>query len=129
MQPSPTAETSRLLLPSLRFCILSSSKPHQSSCRSDISTVLTACARRSGIDVVRHDFDRGGASACADHRAEVRAAAVLGPVGIVDEIVDRPVDRLEGDLLRPAGGDDPSGLLAYRGLVPTRILPVIAAHV
>ena len=54
---------------------------------------------------------------------------VLRPVGVVDEVVDWPVDRLEGDFPRYAGGSDPPRLLPHRGLVPTRILPVVAAHV
>src|SRR5438105_2085760 len=37
-----------------------------------------------------HDLDGGGAGAGADHRLEVRAAAVLRPVGVVDAVVDRP---------------------------------------
>src|SRR2546427_11117463 len=86
-------------------------------------------ARRSGIGVPRHDLDRGGARAGADHRLEVRAAAVLLPVGVVDEVVDRPVDGLKGDFLRHAGGDDSPRLLPRRGLVPTRVPPVVAAHV
>src|SRR6266852_2615794 len=36
------------------------------------------------IATSRHDPDRGGAGTPADHRAEVRAAAVLLPVGLVD---------------------------------------------
>jgi hypothetical protein len=54
---------------------------------------------------------------------------VLRPVGVVDAVVDRSVHRLKGDLLRHGGGDDPPGLLPHRGLVPTVILPVVAAHV
>jgi len=79
--------------------------------------------------LARHDFHCRGAGACADHRAKVRAVMVLRPVGVVDAAVDRSVHRLEGDLLRQAGGDYPPGRLPHRGLVPTRILPVVAAHV
>ena len=81
------------------------------------------------IVIARHDLDRREPGACADHRAEVRAAAVLRPVGVVNEVVDRPIDRLEGDFLRHAGGSDPPRLLPHRGLVPSRVLPVIGAHV
>src|SRR5258708_13720076 len=54
---------------------------------------------------------------------------VLHPVGIVDAVVDRSVYQLEPDLLRHAGGDDPPSLLPHRGLIPARILPIVAAHV
>src|SRR3954449_3930328 len=76
-----------------------------------------------------HDLDGRGAGAGADHRAEIRAALVLRPVGVVDEVVDRPVDRLERDFLRHAGGSDPPRLLPHRSLVPTRALPVVGTHV
>ena len=39
---------------------------------------------------------------------------VLRPVDIIDAVVDRSVYRLERDLLRHAGGDDPPGLLPHR---------------
>src|SRR5260221_14107800 len=54
---------------------------------------------------------------------------VLRSVGVVDAVVDRSVHRIEGDLLRHAGSDDPPRLLPRCGLVPTRVLPVVAAHV
>ena len=54
---------------------------------------------------------------------------VLRSVGIVDAVVDRSVYRLARDLLRHAGRDDPLGLLPHRGRIPTRILPIVAAHV
>src|SRR5260221_313384 len=54
---------------------------------------------------------------------------VLRPVGVVDAVVDRSVHRLEGDLLGHAGSDDPPRPLPRCGLVPTRVLPVVAAHV
>jgi hypothetical protein len=79
--------------------------------------------------LARHDFDCRGAGPRVDHRAEVWAVMVLRPVGVVDAAVDRSVHRLEGDLLRHPGGDYPSGRLPHRGLIPTRILPVLAAHV
>src|SRR5271168_553171 len=69
------------------------------------------------------------AGARADHRAEVRAAMILHPVGVVDAVINDAVDRLEGDLFGHAGGDDPPRLLPPRGLIPARLLPVIAAHV
>src|SRR6266851_7774546 len=48
---------------------------------------------------------------------------------VVDAVVDRPVYRHEGDILRQASGDDPPRLLSHGGLIPTRALPVVAAHV
>ena len=51
----------------------------------------------SGIGLTRHDLDRGGAGGRPDHRARVRLAAVLRPVGVVDTVVDRAVGRLEDD--------------------------------
>ena len=44
---------------------------------------------------MRRDFSRGGAGAHADHRVEVRIAAALGAVGLVNSVIDRPLDRLE----------------------------------
>src|SRR5205823_10603864 len=77
----------------------------------------------------RHDPDRGGARAGANHRLQISAAAVLGPIGIIDPIVDGTLDRFEGDFLRHAGGGDPPRLLAHRGLAPTRLPPIVAADV
>jgi hypothetical protein len=54
--------------------------------------------RGSGIGLARHDLDCRGAGTCGDHRAEIRAATVLRLVGVIDPVVDRPVDRLERDL-------------------------------
>jgi hypothetical protein len=70
----------------------------------------------AGIGLARHDFDCRGAGACADHRLEIRAAVVLRPVGVIDEVVDRTADGLERDLLRHAGGSDPARRLP--SLVP-----------
>src|SRR4051794_13022678 len=61
--------------------------------------------------VSRHDLDCRGAGACADHGAEVRAAVVLRPVGVIDPVVDRPVHGLESDFLRQTRGGDPTRLL------------------
>src|SRR5216684_1697123 len=69
----------------------------------------------SGSSVARHDLDRRGSCAWADHGVEIRAAAVLRPIGVVDAVVDRTVDRLELDFPCHAGGDDPSRLLPCRG--------------
>ena len=79
--------------------------------------------------LARHGLDRRGAGAFADHRLEVRAAMVFRPVGVVDAVIDRSIDRLKGDLFRHAGGDDPPRLLPHCGLVPARALPVVAAHI
>src|SRR3954463_10441897 len=43
----------------------------------------------------RHDLDGGGASTCADHRAQIRAASVFRSIGLIDAVVDRPIDRFE----------------------------------
>src|SRR5271166_2741157 len=83
----------------------------------------------SGVDVARHDPDGRRAGASPDHRTEVGAAVVLRPVGVVDAIVDRPVNWLEGDLFRHARGDDAPGLLPHSSSIPARVLSVIAAHV
>ena len=63
----------------------------------------------------------------ADHRVEIRAVPVLCPVGVVDTVVEQPVDRLEGDpptdageqllgRLRPALGDIRGALDQIAGL-------------
>src|SRR6516165_7102234 len=98
MQPSPMADTCRLLLPSLRFCM-----------------VFRLCG---AMGFTRGDFDRCGAGPGPDHGAEVRAVTVLRLVGLVDAVVDRPVDRLERDFFCQAGGRDPPRFLTHRGLVP-----------
>ena len=59
----------------------------------------------------------------------MRATIVLRPVGTVDEVVDRPFDRLEGDFLRNAGDYDPPYLLPHRSSIPTRGSPVVGPHV
>jgi hypothetical protein len=59
----------------------------------------------------------------------IPSSSSAGITSVVDKIVDRPVDRLEGNLLRHAGGDDAPGLLPHRGLMPTRVPSVIAARV
>src|SRR5579875_89848 len=86
--------------------------------------VLFEC---SFLSLARHDLDGRGAS--ANHGAEIRAAFVLLPIRIVDTVVDRPVDRLEGDFSRHAGGSDPPRLLSHRSLVPAGFLPVVCPHV
>ena len=85
--------------------------------------------RDNAIAPPRRDLDCRGAGACADQRVEIRAATVLRLVGVVDKVVNRPVDRLEADFLRHAGGSDPPRLLPHRSLVPTRVPPVVGAHV
>src|SRR5271166_2535734 len=113
MQPSARAETSRPLFPSFRFRIWSP----------------IGRRRRSAVLVARIDSHSGGPGALANHRAEVGVAAVLGAIGLVDAVVDRPVDRLEGDLLSHPGGDYAPGLLAESGPVPARIPSVIGADI
>src|SRR5947208_2607823 len=105
MQPRPSADTSRLLFPSLRFCTLFLLRgslvgtftsptlllvalsrgvlPVPLGWAEVVRGTLTRPAGRSGIGLARHDLDRRGAGACPDHRAEVRAAFVLRPVGVV----------------------------------------------
>src|SRR5438270_10164294 len=107
MQPRPMSDTSRLLLPSLRFCI---------------SLLLL-------LGLARHDLDGRGAGGCADHGAEVRAVAVLRPVRVVDPVVDRPLHGLESDFLCQTGRGDPTRLLAHGGLVPTGAVSVVGTHV
>src|SRR5438105_7212408 len=53
---------------------------------------------------------------------------VFRAVGVVDEVIDRPMDRFEGDFFRHSDGDDPPRLLLDRGPVPTRVLPIVAAN-
>src|SRR5260370_40667111 len=81
------------------------------------------------IGLARHHPDCRGAGAWPDHRSEIRALPILLPVRVVEEIVDGPVHRLESDFLRQAGSSDPPCLLPHRRLIPTRVLPVVRAHV
>jgi hypothetical protein len=53
---------------------------------------------------------------------------VFRAVGVVDEVIDRPIDRFEDDFFCHSGGDDPPGLLPDRGPIPTRVLPIVAAY-
>src|ERR1700756_2492737 len=116
MQPRPRAETSRLLFPNLRFCIvvlvlLTICPPYLSLGLDPAWFSLQdanddSCIGLTGVIFARRDFDCGGTSACGDHRAQVRAAMILRPVGVIDLFVDGSVHRLEGDLLRHAGRDD-----------------------
>ena len=80
------------------------------------------------MGLARRNLDCCRAGAGADHGAQVRAALVFRPVGVVDEVVDR-LDRLERDFLRQAGGSDPPRLLPHRGPVPRRVLPVVRTHI
>src|SRR5262245_3128158 len=109
MQPSRMADTSRLLLPSLRFFM-----------------AFLLC-RKMGFKW--GDSDRRRPSAGADHWAQVLAVAVLRSVGIVDSVISRPIDRLECDFFCQAGSCDPSGFLTHRGLIPARVTPVVSAHI
>lgn len=85
--------------------------------------------RRSVVCIARPDLDRRSTSAGSDHRAEIWAAVVLRPVGVVDEVVGRPIGGLKCDFLRHFGGNNPPSSLAHGGLVPARVQPVIGAHV
>src|SRR5262249_5962528 len=79
--------------------------------------------------LARHDLYCRGAGAYADHWAQVRAATVLRALGLVDTVVDFAADLLERYFFRHAGSSDPPGLLPYRSFIPTRVLPVVSAHV
>src|SRR6266851_8978751 len=120
MQPRPRAETSRPLFPSLRFCM--------SILRWSVSR-LCGRARQSFTGAARRDLDCRGSGAGADHGAQVRAATILRAVSVIDAIVDRPIDRLEIDFFRHAGGYDPPRVLPHCSLIPARNLPVVAAHI
>jgi len=61
---------------------------------SSLPPAVIAMNSYSGIDITRHDFDGGRAGARADHRLEVRAFVVLRAVGLIDAIIDRPVDGM-----------------------------------
>src|SRR2546430_2393071 len=76
MQPSPMADTSRLVLPSVRFCI-----------RSPSGTRL--------------EFDPGRPCQRAQHRLDVGRCdgRVLGAIGSVDLVVDALVGTGEPDVL------------------------------
>lgn len=41
----------------------------------------------------------------------IRAATILRTIGVVDEVVDRTVDRLESDFLRHTHGEAKSGCI------------------
>jgi hypothetical protein len=87
------------------------------------------CARSSDPCRTRRDPDGRGTGPGADHRAEIRTAPVLRPVGVVDCVIDRFVDRFESHVLRHAGDCDPARLLARRGLIPTGVPPVVGTDV
>src|SRR5215208_573044 len=91
IQPSPIAETSRFLLPSILFCI-------GSPCSAG------------------HELDRGGSCLSVHDTADdVRAvAAVLVAVGGVDLVVEVGVGVGEGDVLVDAAGPDVA-FVAYLG--------------
>src|SRR5580658_10791152 len=76
MQPNPIAETSRLLFPSLRFCMINSSF----RCNA---VELRAC-------YARRQFDRRRSRFWAHHHVDVGCslAAVLGAVRGVDLVVE-----------------------------------------
>ena len=65
----------------------------------------------------------------SDHRREVRAPLVLAAIGIIDAIIHWSFYRLEGNLVRHPRSCDPASLLPQRSLVPTRVLPVVGAHI
>src|SRR5215213_2547881 len=65
----------------------------------------------------------------ADRRAQIRAAAVFRPVGLIDAVVDRPADRLESDFPCHPRGRDPARPLPERRLTPARVAPVVGTHI
>src|SRR6266542_3869669 len=107
MQPSPMAETSSLLLPSVRLCISSS----QSGARYDLER------RRSRL-TAHHRLDVGG----CDGR-------VPGAVCSVDLIVDAPVGIDEPDVLVDADGVNLAIVVRLRTAEPGRALPSPGSNV
>src|SRR5512132_3054348 len=106
MQPSPIAETSRLLWPSIRFCI-------RSPCSAG------------------YELDRGGSGlrvhAAADDPFAV--AAVLVAVGGVDGVVEVGVGVGEGDVLVGAAGPDVALVAHLGGGEPAAGTPVHGADI
>ena len=75
------------------------------------------------------DANSGGAGLGTDHWVEMEAATILRPAGFIYSVIHRPVDLLEANFLCNARGNDPPCLLPHCGLVPTRALSVVSAHV
>src|SRR5579875_2521895 len=63
------------------------------------------------LNIPKHYLDCCRTGTSTDHRSEIRAAFVFGPVRIIDSIVDRYIHRLERDFARHAGRCDPACLL------------------
>src|SRR5687767_6279418 len=75
------------------------------------------------------DSDGRRARSGADHGRQILALAVFHPVGVVDPVIDRSFNRLEGDFPCHARCNDPSGLLTNRGLIPAGFLTMITTHI
>src|SRR3954463_13003447 len=73
---------------------------------ASIPHVVHGANAPSGVAIARHDLEGRGADPGADHRAQIRTAMVLCPVGVIDAVIDRSVGRLEADVPGHAGDDD-----------------------
>src|SRR5262245_40067739 len=81
------------------------------------------------LSLARHNLDGGGAGVSTNHWFQIGAALVLCPVGVVDPIIDRSCDRLQGDFLHHPCGRYSACFLPQRSLIPTGVLPAVCAHV
>src|SRR5271163_2295728 len=69
----------------------------------------------------RHNLDGRPACFGTYHRSKIGTRWILHPIGFVDAVVERAIDRLEDDLFCLAGCGDSPRLLPQRGLIPTRL--------
>src|SRR5215211_363801 len=109
MQPSPIAETSRPVSPSIRFCI-----------RSPL--ILAS---------VGHELDRGGLRPGVHDAADdpFAVAAVLAAVGGVDLVIEVGVGVGEGDVLVDTAGPDVALVADLGGGEPAAAASVHRTHV
>ncbi len=66
-------------------------------------------------------------SSFPDYRRQLRTAAVLRSVRVVDSVFDRTLHRLEDDRLHDASRANPTRFLPHGGLISTRLLTVVAS--
>src|ERR1700730_18410169 len=109
MQPSPMAETSRPLRPSLRFSML---------------FLLGTAALGLG----RNPYG-GRASAISDHRLQIRTGRIFRAVRSIDAVVDLTGHLLEADICCLPGNRNLSCLLFRCSLVPAGGCPVVGPNV
>src|SRR6266536_192954 len=105
MQPSPRAETSRLLFPSVRFFMMLS-----------FQLLLGMTCH------TRHELDCRCARRRSHHRIDIptTGAAVFDPIGGIDLVVDARVDFfLKGHFLAHVASTDAAPLVPYRHPTPT----------